>query len=80
MFTSTGKLSQDKGNGSTRNDFGIWYTFFGFELTPNACDGRAITWYRMVYQRINIYFAACAVNSRRYWKWARAGTSSTVTD
>lgn len=39
LFSSTGKVAQDEGNGLTRADFGNGYTFFGFDLTPDACDG-----------------------------------------
>ena len=38
MFSSTGKVSQDDGNGLIRVDFSDGYTFFGFGLIPNACD------------------------------------------
>ena len=39
LFTSTGKMWQDEGNGLTRSDFRHGYTFFGFDLTTDACDG-----------------------------------------
>ena len=39
LFTSTGKMWQDEGNGLTRSDFRHGYTFFGFDLTPDQCDG-----------------------------------------
>ena len=34
LFTSTGKIWQDEGNGLTRSDYRHGYTFFGFDLTP----------------------------------------------
>ena len=39
LFSATGKQSQDEGNGLSRDDFGQGYTFFGFDLTPDGCDG-----------------------------------------
>ena len=39
LFSATGKQAQDEGNELTRDDFGNGYTFFGFDLTPDACDG-----------------------------------------
>ena len=32
-------MSQDEGSDLTRSDFCNGYIFFGFGLTPNACDG-----------------------------------------
>ena len=39
LFTSTGKIWQDEGNGLTRSDFRHGNTFFGFDMTPDQCDG-----------------------------------------
>ena len=39
LFSATGKQSQDEGNGLSRDDSGQGYTFFGFDLTPDGCDG-----------------------------------------
>ena len=39
LFTSTGKVWLDEGNGLSHADFRHDYTFFGFDLTPDACDG-----------------------------------------
>ncbi|KAI0228029.1 hypothetical protein LSAT2_021517, partial [Lamellibrachia satsuma] len=39
LFTSTGKIWQDEGNGLTRDDYRDGYTFFCFDLTPDQCDG-----------------------------------------
>ena len=39
LFSATGKQSQDEGNGLSRDDLGQGYTFFGFDLTPDGCDG-----------------------------------------
>ena len=36
LFSETGKQAQDEGNELTRDDFGYGYTFFGFDLTPDA--------------------------------------------
>ncbi|RLJ22613.1 hypothetical protein DJ031_00495 [bacterium endosymbiont of Escarpia laminata] len=38
LFTSTGKVWQDEGNGLTLEDFRHGYTFFGLDLTPDGCD------------------------------------------
>ena len=39
LFSATGKQAQDEGNDLSRDDFGQGYTFFGFDLTPECCDG-----------------------------------------
>ena len=39
LFTSIGKIWQDEGNDLTRDDYRDGYTFFGFDLTPDQCDG-----------------------------------------
>ena len=39
LFSSTGKMWQDEGNGLSRSDFRHGYAFFGFDLTPDQCDG-----------------------------------------
>ena len=39
MFTSTGKIWQDEGNGLTRDKYRDGYTFFCLDLTPDQCDG-----------------------------------------
>ena len=39
LFSSTGKMWQDEGNGLSRSDFLHGYTFFGFDQTPDQCDG-----------------------------------------
>ena len=39
LFTSTGKIWQDEGSGLTRSDFRHGYNLFGFDLTPDQCDG-----------------------------------------
>ncbi|KAI0219718.1 hypothetical protein LSAT2_028760 [Lamellibrachia satsuma] len=38
LFTSTGKIWQDEGNGLTRDDYRDGYTFFCFDLTPDQCE------------------------------------------
>ena len=43
LFSATGKYAQDEGNELTRDDFGNGYTFFGFDLTPDACYADAST-------------------------------------
>ena len=84
LFTSTGKVSQDEGNGLTRDDFRDGYTFFGFDMTPDSsiwykratCASRCIS-----LQRSNRpSTSSCTHNSNRCWKSTRAGTSSTISD
>ena len=53
-----GKHAQDEGNELTRDDFGNCYTFFGFDLTPDACDGGCFHLVRKGNLRIEIYFTA----------------------
>ena len=56
LFTSTGKVSQDEGNGLTRDDFRDGYTFFGFDLTP--CDGSCFHLVQKGNLRIEMHFDA----------------------
>ena len=58
LFSSTGKVAQDEGNGLTRADFGNGYTFFGFDLTPDACDGSCFHLIQKGNLRVEIHFAA----------------------
>ena len=39
LFSATGKQSLDERNGLSPDYFGQGYTFFGFDLTPDGCDG-----------------------------------------
>ena len=58
MFSGTGKHAQDEGNELTRDDFGNGYTFFGFDLPPDSCDGGCLHLVRKGNPRTEIYFAA----------------------
>ena len=58
IFSATGKHAQDEGNELTRDDFGNGYTFFGFHLTPDACDGGCFHLVQKGNLRIEIHFAA----------------------
>ena len=58
LFSATGKHAQDEGNELTRDDFGNGYTFFGFDLTPDGCDGGCFHLVRKGNLRIEIHFAA----------------------
>ena len=60
LFSATGKHAQDGGNKLTRDDFGNGYTFFGFDLTPDGCDGGCfhLVRIRKGNLRIDIHFAA----------------------
>ncbi len=41
----------------SRDDFGRGYTFFGFDLTPDGCDGGCFYLTRKDNLRIEIHFA-----------------------
>ena len=56
MFSSTCKMWQDEGNGLSRSDFRHGYTFFGFDLTPDACDGACFHLVQKGNVRIEIHF------------------------
>ena len=58
LFSATGKQAQDEGNELTRDDFGKGYTFFGFDLTPDGCDGGCFHLTQKGNLRIEIHFAA----------------------
>ena len=58
LFSSTGKQAQDEGNDSSRDDFGQGYTFFGFDLTPDGCDGGCFHLTRKGNIRIEMHFAS----------------------
>ena len=58
LFSATGKQGQDEGNELTRDDFGNGYTFFGFDLTPDACDGGCFHLVQKGNLRIEIHFVA----------------------
>ncbi len=57
LFSATCKHAQDEVNELTRDDFGNGYTFFGFDLTHDACDG-GFHLVRKGNLRIEIHFAA----------------------
>ena len=57
LFSATGKQSQDEGNGLSRDDFGQGYTFFGFDLTPDGCEGGCFHLTRKCNIRIEMHFA-----------------------
>ena len=58
LFSATGKHAQDEGNELTRANFGNGYTFFGFDLTPDACDGGCFHLVQKGNLPIEINFAA----------------------
>ena len=57
LFCSTGKVSKDEGNDLTRSDFGNGYTYFWFDLTPDACDGSCFHLVKRGNLRVEIHFA-----------------------
>ena len=57
LFSATGKQAQDEGNDLSRDDFGQGYTFFGFDLTPDGCDGCCFHLTRKGNLRIDMHFA-----------------------
>ena len=56
LFTSTGKIWQDEGNGLTRDDYRDGYTFFCFDLTPDQCDGPCFNLVQKSNLRIEFHF------------------------
>ena len=52
LFTSTGKIWQDEGNGLTRDG----YTFYCFDLTPDQCDGPCFNLVQTGNLRIEFHF------------------------
>ena len=57
LFSATGKQAQDEGNDLSRDDFGQGYTFFGFDLTPDGCDGCCFHLTRKGNLRMEMHFA-----------------------
>ena len=57
LFSATGKQAQEGGNDLTRDDFGQDYAFFGFDLTPDGCDGGCFHLTRKGNLRIEMHFA-----------------------
>ena len=57
LFSASGKQAQDEGNDLLRDDFGQGYTFFGFDLTPDGCDGGCFHLTRKGNLRIEMHFA-----------------------
>ncbi|KAI0221118.1 hypothetical protein LSAT2_027484 [Lamellibrachia satsuma] len=47
------KAGHDKGSGLSRSDFRYGYTFFGFDLTPDECDGAC---FHLVQKGIEMHF------------------------
>ena len=90
VLSATGKPAQDEGNELTRDDFGNGYTFFGFDLTPDGCDGGCFHLVRKGNLPIEIHFAAAlaqtvnvvvsTANLRPCSRSTKAATSSTTTD
>ena len=56
LFSATGKQAQDEGNDLSRDDFVQGYTFFGFDLTPDGCDGGCFHLTRKGNLRIEMHF------------------------
>ena len=56
LFTSTGKIWQDEGNGLTRDEYLDGYTFFCFDLTPDQCDGTCFNLVQKGNLRIEFHF------------------------
>ena len=72
MFSSTGKMWQDEGNGLTRSDYRHGYTFFGFDLTPDQCDGPCFHLEQKVNLRIEFAFPQRAAEHRERRRLRRA--------
>ena len=63
LFSSTGKMWQDEGNGLTRSDYRHGYTFFGFDLTPDKCDGPCFHLVQKGNLRIELHFRNALLNT-----------------
>ena len=63
LFSSTGKMWQDEGNGLTRSDYRHGYTFFGFDLTPDQCDGPCFHLVQKCNLRIELHFRNALLNT-----------------
>ena len=63
LFTSTGKIWQDEGNGLTRDDYRDGYTFFCFDLTPDQCDGPCFNLVQKGNLRIEFHFRAALLTT-----------------
>ena len=63
MFTSTGKLWQDEGNGLTRAEYRDGYTFFCFDLTPDQCDGPCFNLVQKGNLRLEFHFRAALLTT-----------------
>ena len=63
LFTSTGKIWQDEGNGLTRSEFRHGYTFFCFDLTPDQCDGPCFHLVQNGNLRIELHFRNALLNT-----------------
>ena len=57
LFSAIGKQAKDEGNDLSRDDFGQGYTIFGFDLTPDCCDGGCFHLTRKGNLRIEMHFA-----------------------
>ena len=57
LFSATGKQAQDEGNELSRDEFGKGYTFFGFDLTSDVCDGGCFHLTGKGNLRIEMHFA-----------------------
>ena len=63
LFSSTGKMWQDEGNGLTHSDYRHGYTFFGFDLTPDQCDGPCFHLVQKGNLRIELHFRDALPNT-----------------
>ena len=57
LFYATGKQAQDEGTELSRDDFCQGCTFFGFDLTPDGCEGGCFHLTRKGNLRIEMHFA-----------------------
>ena len=89
LLSATGKQAQDEGNELLRDEFGKGYTFFGFELIPDGCDGGCFHFTRTANLRIEMHFATAleqtvnvisTVNLRQCSRSTKVATSPTTND